>query len=64
MQAPACPECKVLIQEYEIKQILSDKDLEELDKQMQLNLVRQNSNFIQCNCGAIMEIMQGKVDFN
>lgn len=43
---------------------LTSSDLEELEKIEQMALVRSNPNFVQCKCGAVMEIAPGKVDYN
>ncbi len=59
-----CPECKAVIQDYEIRQILSEEEQEELEKGIQLLLLRNNSRLTKCTCGEIMEIVQGKLDLN
>jgi len=40
-----------------VKSVLTSKDQEELEKIVQLNIIKGNPNFIQCNCGAVMELV-------
>ena len=61
---PKCPDCSQTIAEVEYKQFLTKEEVEDLEKEHQLYLVRSNPNFIQCSCGCVLEIMQGKVDYN
>lgn len=52
-----CPECQMQILDFEIKSVLPKKDIDDLEKMEQLNIIKNNKNFIQCSCGNVMEIV-------
>eukprot|EP00350_Pseudokeronopsis_sp_OXSARD2_P003909 CAMPEP_0170556726 /NCGR_PEP_ID=MMETSP0211-20121228/18334_1 /TAXON_ID=311385 /ORGANISM="Pseudokeronopsis sp., Strain OXSARD2" /LENGTH=76 /DNA_ID=CAMNT_0010867243 /DNA_START=611 /DNA_END=841 /DNA_ORIENTATION=+ len=58
-QTVTCPECKEMIHDYEIKSVLNPKDLDEMEKVVKVNILKGNPNLIQCNCGDVMELVQG-----
>lgn len=50
--------------EFEIRDLLSEADQEEIEKIQRGLLVSSNPNLIQCKCSAIMEVAPGRVDYN
>lgn len=51
-----------MIQEYEIKEYLSKKDLDEIAEKQLKELLLLNPALKRCPCGAIMEVLQGEVN--
>jgi hypothetical protein len=61
-----CPEqnCRKPIQEVELNMYLDDEQKGELEKLMLAKFLKDNPDLVKCNCGNMMEVVQGKVDMN
>eukprot|EP00347_Sterkiella_histriomuscorum_P002581 403367593 len=60
-----CPAgCRGNIAQHEIKDLLGEAVIEELEKIQQASLLSQNQNLVSCSCGNIMEVVQGEIDYN
>lgn len=63
-QKADCPECHQQINEYEIKAILGDDLLDKLQKDALMAVVDEDQSIVKCQCGNVMEVEEGKVDYN
>jgi uncharacterized protein (DUF2461 family) len=54
-----CPRCKEQISEQELKAYLQKEQIDEIDKNVQMNFVKENPNMVSCSCGNIMEMLPG-----
>lgn len=58
------PECGQQINEYEIKAILGTEVFESLQKDALMAIVNEDQSMVKCQCGNVMEVSEGKVDYN
>lgn len=59
-----CPDCDETIPDWEIRQNLNEKEKEEYESIIELQMLAANPNLVRCTCGNAMEVVQGKVDYN
>ncbi|CDW80922.1 e3 ubiquitin-protein ligase [Stylonychia lemnae] len=59
-----CPDCGGTVQEWEAREILTQKELEEIENLQKAQLLAQNKNLVSCSCGEYMEVVPGKIDMN
>lgn len=60
-----CPKlnCKKEIQEWELRELMG-KDYEVIEKYILEHIGEGMANIAKCSCGNIVEVVQGKVDYN
>jgi hypothetical protein len=51
-----CPECNKMIANYETKQQLNKKDLQDITEKEMSDLLKSNPMLRKCPCGNIMEV--------
>ena len=58
------PECHQQINDYEIKALLGDYVFEKLQKDALMAVVDEDQSIVKCEWGNVMEVEEGKVDYN
>ncbi len=56
-----CPKCGKNIQDFELKQYLEKQQLDEIDKRVLMQIVKENDAMVSCSCGNIIEMAPGEV---
>lgn len=61
-----CPmqQCNKSVPEYEVKMHLSPEEQKEMEELEQNYLISQNSAYVRCSCGNVMEVVEGQLDLN
>ena len=59
-----CPDCKTQINEYEIKALIGPDLFEKLQQESMNAFMKDDQSIVRCNCGNVMEVKEGKVDYN
>lgn len=61
---PCCPHCDKPIAEWELKDLMKPEDWANIESR-RLDITTANDpKLIKCQCGNVMEINPGKVDYN
>ncbi len=59
-----CPECRLQIQDYELNQLMTAEERQEIEKIQIDRLIQINPSLKRCpGCGAFMEVEQGDVNY-
>ena len=63
-QCADCPDCGQQIGEYEIKAIMGAEVLNKLQEDSIMAVVNEDQSIVKCQCGNVLEVEEGKVDYN